>query len=410
MRFRSWLLPIVVLFELVPLAIHTSAQELSGDLTTQGKKDEVRRLDDAAAIARLVFDRYRQSPAGTQVSAKLTLLGSGGSLSVDDRRKIERNRLQTFVCQNADFRNRFTTVHLRCAGRTGEIFLVKFDAAGKIISADTDRNRYASHYATNDYVLLYHLANDLRTRMARSEFSLLAELELGFDENVPTSRGERPFAVRNGQREGDFVVSRRDGTQWCRGRFEADLPTGSWQLFASNGKPAERWEFRDGTIEKTPKAPRPPFVYTGVLGANDFAVTLVQGSPPPSTGPPRTSIRVSAAGDCESEFGFWKTSFRLTDEMQRSLRDLIGVIGVSSLKESYSDSHTHDGGWLTLSLRTSGTTKTVRFTNWYPRPVRDLINFFAADVLPHYPIEFLGSVRITDRTAQDPRTFLDDEK
>src|SRR5262249_28269411 len=116
---------------------------------------------------------------------------------------------------------------------------------------------------------------------------------------------------------------------------------------------------------------------------------------------------------CETEFWPpWRVSFRLTNQMQRELRDLLASLDLPSLKERYDDPKVHDGGWMQVSLRTNGKVKTVRWVNWYPRPLRDLVSFFAADVFPRYPQEFRAAVKISEDTIHKSRerVFLDDKK
>ena len=418
MRYQLRLLPVGLLFALLSFVCPVFAEEGPEKARADGQPDEKARLDDAAAIARMLNDRYSPSAEPTtQIFEKLTSLDA--ELSEDNRRRIERNRFKTFVWSKFNFQWQ-PTVYLRCPGRQGEIFLVKFDNAGKMLSCETDLDKSASHYATDHYVALFHVSDYLRRFKAPPESRPFMKLEVAFGDPPPGWGGPPPFEVRKEnrgpffvieRREGEFVLKRKDGVPWCSGRFAADVPTGEWQIYAPDGKPAERWTFRDGLLEKTPQPPAERITYEGDLGADDFALTMVQGSPPPATGPPRTYVRVSAGGKCEIQFGQWKASFRLSKEQQRTLRDLVRAIDIPSLtKKTYSDPNVHDGGWLDLSLRAKGVEKTVRYYNWYPRPVRDLANFFAADVFPQYPLEFLGAAHSKDWWQQDRQNFLDDEK
>jgi hypothetical protein len=390
------------------LARRADAQATPQSGTQTAQPDVELQLSDAAAIGRLLFEHYRALAADTTVvSGDRTALEGDGTLSIENRRKIQRLAFQAFIWRNFEY-NRPSTVSLRSAGRRGEIYLIKFDRTGKMISCETDRNPSASHYFTSSYYSLFRLSEDLRRCGVVGGRNELEVLEVAFDKAANFPRAPVPSNVRDENREGPFTITRANGVPWCRGAFASNQPTGEWQLYNPEGKPTERWTFSNGTVKKTPRTAIEPVTYEGELGAKDFALTIVQGSFPGGSGLPQTTVRISASGNCDTEFGAWKASFRLDNDMQRSLRDLVAVLDLPSLKPTYHNPGTHDGGWMRISLRTNGKEMSVRYSNSYSRPARDLVNFIAVEVMTRYRADFLAAVRVTDEGVRASETFLDD--
>lgn len=376
---------------------------------------EQQLLDDAEAIARKVFEMY-----GPDVEAKAAVAVL--SLSRDEKQRVERSQFVSFEYSKSD---RQRQVLLRCARRRGPRVAVNFDRGGKVLSRATDLEPASSIYASDTY----QHSNDVLQRLGRFEpvaacgSAVPTRRAIVEKETLLAGRAVRlmqhwhcngqefsRLTFRSGARDGEVVAWHDNGIVWCKGRFVDDLPAGEWQQFDADGKLLQKIDFRDGKPQQRPTWSRTVLEYPGQLGARDFAFTIAQGNAPVGGGPPTVLCRTNATGRCEIRFGGgWKASFQLTETMQHDLRGLLRDIDFLALSNDYDNPSIHDGGWMRCTLRIGGNTKSIRCTNSYPRPLRDVVDFVNEEVLPQFAFEIAAAVKDeTPLPATWKTSLLDD--
>jgi antitoxin component YwqK of YwqJK toxin-antitoxin module len=222
-----------------------------------------------------------------------------------------------------------------------------------------------------------------------------------------------------GLRHGEFLAWYPSGVKQCQASFKNDRLDGEWQTWDADGKSVKRVEYRGGVaVSPAPADPGEPLAYPGPLGARDFAFILAQGSGWHGY----DTLRVSARGKCEFYYFFtapqvasvgdarlglrqgdlyhspvWrKAEFRLSNELQRQLRDALRTADLFGMQDQYIDRQVADGTQWVLRLRTEGREKRISCSNTFPEPLRQLSRALRDSVMAPHVMELLTATRIEE--------------